>query len=112
MTSKRSPRATEFTIPPKLAAFDARRGSGSKHQNSMDDDLVTRCLRAEQDAAESRRILHAIQSPIDAIGNLSYLACLSVHQPEQARAYLAVLDQQVALIATMLRAYYKPPQEL
>ena len=77
----------------------------------MDDDLVTRCLRAEQDAAESRRILHAIQSPLEAISNLSYLACLTVHQPEQSKAYLAVLDQQVALIATLFRAFYKPPQE-
>lgn len=77
----------------------------------MDDDLVTRCLRAEQDAAESRRLLPAIQSPLEAISNLSYLACLTVHQPEQSKAYLAVLDQQVALIATLFRAFYKPPQE-
>ena len=77
----------------------------------MDDDLATRCLRAEQDAGESRRLLHAIQSPLEAISNLSYLACLTVHQPEQSRAYLGVLDQQVALIATLFRAYYKPSEE-
>jgi hypothetical protein len=74
----------------------------------MDDDLLARCLRAEQNAAESTRTLHAIQYPLETISNLSYLACHTLLQPEQSKAYLEALDTQVQAIAALLDARFRP----
>ena len=71
------------------------------------DDLLARCLRAEENAAESTRTLYAIQYPLETISNLSFLVSRTLLQPEQSKAYLDALDMEVQVIAELLYAHFR-----
>ena len=61
----------------------------------------------DQNAGRCRRVLVAIQAPLETIGNLSFLAHHCADHPEKTRAYLRTLDDQVERIASLLREYFR-----
>ena len=59
----------------------------------------------EEKLALLEKKLRESQAPLETVANLSFLACESVQNPEQAKYYLRILDEQILRIANLLSEY-------
>ena len=76
----------------------------------VSSELSLSSLRvAEEKLALLEKKLCQMQAPLETIANLSFLACESVHYPDQAKGYLRSLDEQIVRIAGLLSDRPKTP---
>ena len=71
----------------------------------MDDNVEVGPETVDQELADARRALAAIQIPLECIANLSFLAHHALKETKQAETYLLSLDDQVRRITEVIAAF-------
>jgi signal transduction histidine kinase len=76
--------------------------SASEPASTSKDELLAEALRKADERAVAGRLalemIHEIRNPLEALGNLLYLATLQVENPEAARGYLALAEEQIVTV--------------
>ena len=64
--------------------------------------IATEALRKSEERATAGRlaleVMHDIRNPLESLRNLTYLTCLDANNPDEVRNYMALADEQMAIV--------------